>query len=64
MSCFVDVFGNVDFQTSWWEKDCIRKEILTNKKLTFYSKHGDYLGRVAVFLSVLIILYSFVFMVL
>ena len=61
ISCFIDIFGNINMKTSWWEEDCIRQEILTNKKITFYAKHGNYLGRTSVFLSILILLYSFVF---
>lgn len=61
ISCFVDVFGNITQKTDWWTKDAIRQKVSLNKKITFYAKHGDYLGRVAVLLSFLIVLYSFVF---
>ena len=61
ISCFIDVFGSINQKTDWWVKDSIRQKVLLNNKVTFYSKHGDYLGRVAVLLSFLIILYSFVF---
>jgi apolipoprotein N-acyltransferase len=61
VSCFIDIYGNIDLKTDWWTKDTIRKKVSLNNKITFYSKHGDYIGRISVFLLVLILLYSFVF---
>ena len=61
ISCFIDHNGKVIKKTNWWTKDSIREQIVLNDKLTFYSMHGDYLGRLSVFLSFMIVIYSFVF---
>ena len=61
ISCFIDHNGEVVKKTNWWTKDSIREQVFLNDKLTFYSMHGDYLGRVSVFLSFMIVMYSFVF---
>ena len=45
----------------WWERSGIRGTLNKNDKITFYVKHGDYLGRIAVLLTVILLLYSIVF---
>lgn len=56
ISCVIDWNGNVVEQTKWWEKTAILKEVKLNKELTFYSQHGDYLGRTAVLMAILVLL--------
>ncbi|NOY95663.1 MAG: apolipoprotein N-acyltransferase [Chlorobi bacterium] len=57
ISCFINQRGDILQQTGWWVEAVIKGELNINDKLTFYVKHGDYLARVAVFISVLIVLY-------
>ncbi len=56
ISCVIDWNGAIQTQTKWWEKTSIRKKVKLNKIVTFYSQHGDYLGRTAVLMSVLVLL--------
>ncbi len=60
ISAFINQRGEVFQATKYWERAVIRGKINANDKLTFYVKHGDIIGRVAAFLSVLIILFAIV----
>jgi apolipoprotein N-acyltransferase len=53
ISCFVDQKGDIQQPTKWWEEAVIRQNVDLNNDLTFYSSHGDYIGRVAVLMSLL-----------
>lgn len=60
ISCFINQRGDVSQATHWWKKDVIEGSINANDKLTFYTQNGDYIARVASFLSALLILWTFV----
>ena len=55
-SCFIDQLGNISQATKWWVAAVIRQDIQLNDELTFYTKHGDYLGRFSVAGSVILLL--------
>ncbi len=57
-SCFINQKGDIINATEWWEKDAIIHSINPNKKITFYTQHGDLLGRVSAAIAVLILLGS------
>jgi apolipoprotein N-acyltransferase len=44
----------------WWKRGGMKGTLNANNHITFYVKHGDYLARIAAFLSVLLVLYAFV----
>ncbi len=56
VSCFINQRGDILQATNYWVKDVIKGTINVNNKKTFYTKHGDYIGRIAEFLSLLILL--------
>jgi len=60
ISTFINQRGDLLQPTKFWEQQVIRKSIRANDGLTFYSRHGDYLGRTAVWLSVLVFLAAWV----
>ena len=60
ISCFINPKGEISDQTDWWVPDAIVKEISIEEEITFYTTYGDYLGRTAFFLSILLIIYSYV----
>lgn len=60
ISGFIDPSGKVLAQTEWWVEDAVKMNISTGTKKTFYAKSGDYLGRLAGFFSVLVIIAGFV----
>ncbi|MFO7657138.1 MAG: apolipoprotein N-acyltransferase [Bacteroidales bacterium] len=57
ISCFIDQRGDMVQHLGWWQRDAIRAKINANDKITFYVKNGDYIGRIARFFSLLIMLY-------
>ncbi len=44
ISCFVDQRGDVSEATRWWTADARRAILHTRDDLTFYVRHGDYIG--------------------
>ena len=60
VSCFIDEYGHVSQATAYDEKAVIKGNIVPNSTVTFYASHGDYIGRTAAFLAVIMVLYSFV----
>lgn len=56
ISCFINQRGDVFQPTGWWVDAVIEGTINTNNKLTFYVKNGDYIARISLFVSVLLIL--------
>lgn len=47
ISCFINSRGELTDVTKWWTDDVIRKEVFIHDGQTFYTSHGDYLGRIA-----------------
>lgn len=54
-SCFVDQRGNIRQATAWWVPTAERAQLQLNSELTFFARHGDLLGRVAVWLAMLML---------
>ena len=50
-SGFINQRGDVLQQTHYWEPDAIRATLKANTKVTFFAQHGDYLSRIAVYLT-------------
>ncbi len=57
ISSFIDQRGEVLMQTSWWEATSISASINEQNKLTFYSRTGNFLGKLSLFMSALLLLY-------
>ena len=55
-SGFINQRGDVLQQTHYWVPDAIRATLKANTKVTFYAQHGDYLSRIAVYLSFVLLL--------
>lgn len=58
-SSFIDPKGKVYQATAWWAPTSIRLELALHEEITFYVRNGDFLGRLAVFFSILFALYAF-----
>ena len=56
ISAFIDQRGNILKQSQWWKRDVLVAGVNTNSKITFYVKHGDFLGRIFSFFTVLLLL--------
>jgi apolipoprotein N-acyltransferase len=60
ISAFISQRGDILNPTMFLEQDVIKGKIRANELLTFYTEHGDYIGRTAVWLSILIFLAAWV----
>lgn len=57
ISCYINQRGDVLQQSLWWTEDALKGTLLKNKIITFYAKHGDYIGFACAFLAVTLIIY-------
>jgi len=59
-SCFINQRGDVLQSTAWWKPATLTDTLNANTDITFYVTFGDFLGRIAAFLSVAIFIYVLV----
>lgn len=52
ISCVIDDNGKILDQLGWWEAGYINAPILPLRYETYYLKHGDYIGRFAVYIFI------------
>jgi apolipoprotein N-acyltransferase len=55
ISALIDAKGMVIASTPWWKKATLKGRIHLRQGRTFFARHGDYLGRISMFLGILII---------
>jgi len=60
ISCFVDQRGKIHNESGWWVPDARRGTVHLNEQITFFVRHGDAIGRVAIVFSILLILLAWV----
>ena len=58
ISCFINQRGDVHQATQYEETIAINGIVNANTERTFYSQHGDYITRTAVFFSILLLLWA------
>lgn len=56
ISSFINQRGDVLQKISWWKRGAIVDDINANDKITFYVKYGDYIGRTAFWVGILMVL--------
>lgn len=56
ISAIINQRGDIVLKTAYWVPDVIKASLVTNEKITFYVKYGDYIGRISTFLSLMVIL--------
>jgi len=56
ISCFINQRGDILKKTDWWKPDAISEVLLKNKIKTFYARHGDYLGVIASYCAVILLI--------
>jgi apolipoprotein N-acyltransferase len=59
ISCFINQRGDILQPTKWWTDDAIKTTLNANDELTFYAKHGDWIAKIMLPLSVTLLLFSF-----
>lgn len=57
ISCFINQRGDIMQETKWWEEETLKETIYKNNIVTFYARYGDYIGFIAAFLSICILLF-------
>jgi len=60
ISALIDQRGDYIQKSRWWEESYLVGNLNINHKLTFYVRHGDMIGRISVYLLVLLLFYSLV----
>ncbi len=58
ISAIIDAKGKVTAQTPWWKKATLKGEVHLRQGRTFFARHGDYLGKIALILGSLLIIWS------
>lgn len=56
ISALIDQRGDVLQSSPWWEDAVLRGDLNLNDRITVYVRYGDYIGRAAVFASILFLL--------
>lgn len=57
ISAHIDSKGTVIASTKWWEKEVLIGDIKLRKEVSFYSQHGDFIGRVCLFIAILLLIF-------
>lgn len=58
ISCFVDQRGDLHEVTPWWVPDARRHTVHVNDRHTFFVRNGDLVGRAALLISTLLLLFT------
>ena len=59
ISGFIDERGNDGERLGWDQRGVLTDNITLNRKTTFYTRYGDYIGRIAEFVMMLCVLWFF-----
>lgn len=57
-SLFIDVYGNRYQDTPWWQETTIDRKVNLYTEKSFFVKHGAFIGRIALFLFLILTAYS------
>lgn len=60
ITCFIDQKGDITSSIPWWTVAALKGTVYFNEVQTFYTRHGDYISRVAAFVAVMLLLWTFV----
>lgn len=59
ISAFINQRGEIIESLGWWKRGGIKSTLNANDKLSFYTIHGDYIGRIAIAMTIMLLLYTF-----
>jgi apolipoprotein N-acyltransferase len=60
ITCFIDQKGDITSAVPWWTVTALKGTVHFNDVQTFYTRHGDYISRVAAFVAVMLLLWTLV----
>ena len=58
ISCFIDQRGEIISELGWNEYGALQAELNQNEEFTFFTRYGDFIGRLSVFLTLAMLLYT------
>ena len=60
ISCLIDIRGKRTMETGWWKPAVLKGDIVPESTITTYVRYGDYLLKIALLTSVIIVLTVYV----
>ena len=60
ISAIIDPYGKIVSESNWWEQAALKGKVELNTVTTFYIEFGDYIGRIAAFVAVLLLFWTLV----
>lgn len=57
ISAHINSKGTVIAKSQWWKKETLTGKVTLLSGKTFYAEHGDYIGRIALFFAVLLLIF-------
>jgi apolipoprotein N-acyltransferase len=60
ISGFIDAKGDIVSTTEYWQRTALTDQIKINDEFTFYTKNGDFIGRIMLTIALILILSKFV----
>ncbi len=60
ISAFINPKGEIVQRSEWWKPAVLKQKVSINNRMTFYVTYGDYFGRTAAYLAVMLFLYTMV----
>jgi len=60
ISCIIDIRGKRMAETEWWTREVLKGSFIPENRITPYVKYGDYILRISLLISLIIILINFV----
>ncbi|MBX9850940.1 MAG: apolipoprotein N-acyltransferase [Cytophagaceae bacterium] len=63
ISGFINQRGDILEQSRYWEQKAMRRKIKQNRVKTFYSLHGDYLGKISAFGAIAVFILAIIFVI-
>ncbi len=58
ISAFINQTGVIEKSLAYGKKGVVKGQINTNTKMTFYTRYGDYIARISIFIAILLFLFS------
>ncbi|NOU61467.1 apolipoprotein N-acyltransferase [Marinifilum caeruleilacunae] len=57
ISALIDSKGTIIAKTSWWNKTILSGNVSLLSGTTFYTEHGDFIGRICLFFAILLLIF-------
>ncbi|MCF8379366.1 MAG: apolipoprotein N-acyltransferase [Bacteroidales bacterium] len=60
ISAFFNQKGEIIDSLGWWKRGGLKATLNANQKLSFYTLHGDFIGRISAVMTIMLLLYTMV----